>query len=122
MPRAGAEACKSCGAAPAVWLAAGHARLENAAVASTWHAKHTWSRRCVSIESYLCAHAIRTLTSSQERISPGCATSGTEQNCIRAWLDRPNRNSRLVVNKHLQRCRPGTAMARTGPGADLWPG
>eukprot|EP00971_Amphidinium_carterae_P090696 1795230-Amphidinium_carterae.1 len=44
MPKAGAEECTSCGAAPIVSLEAGHARLGNAVVVNTWHAKRTWSR------------------------------------------------------------------------------
>eukprot|EP00971_Amphidinium_carterae_P263979 5237098-Amphidinium_carterae.1 len=116
MPRAGAEVSNSCAAAPVVWLAAGHALLENAAAVSTWHAKRTWRRRCVSIVLCPCAHATRTLTSSQERTSPGCGTSGTEIRLMEAWLDRPigrgrQKRSPLVVNTHLQLCKPDIVMA-----------
>eukprot|EP00971_Amphidinium_carterae_P340072 6478240-Amphidinium_carterae.1 len=70
--------CRFSTAAPAMWPAAEHDPWGNAAAANVWPVKLTWKPRCAWIELSQCVLAMHTLTSLQERTSPGSGTFGTE--------------------------------------------
>eukprot|EP00971_Amphidinium_carterae_P000621 12332-Amphidinium_carterae.1 len=71
-----------------MWPGVEHGPWASAAV-SIWPAKLTWKPRCAWTELFHCVPVMHTLTSRQERISPGSGTSGTKHpSDTRAWLYR----------------------------------
>eukprot|EP00971_Amphidinium_carterae_P320068 6362354-Amphidinium_carterae.1 len=92
--------CRYSTAAPAMWPAAEHDPWGNAAAVNIWLVKLTWNPRCAWIELCQCVLAMHTLTSLQERTSPGSGTSGTEHSqTTRAWLNsEPKWNGQMSVS------------------------